>query len=306
MTARPTAEPASPSPDAVAASALMMVAGSAFFVLTAAFVKAASDEANPLQSALFRSAVALVILLVAMRATATPILSPRWRAAARARGCRIPGVERLSLGGGARRAGGRDGLAAARADLRDVAIGLVAAGAAPRAALRAGRTLPARRAMRHATQPWARLFWRDAGRGLCGALFGGVCVRANAYSYGAHGAHRVLVLRGGHGAHLAAGSNLLASALASSRGLAPGRGVSATAGQTLMTASYRRAQAHVASAFAYADRAPWFSHRSAVWGERPDALSGAGIAVIVVAGVTIALTARSSTEPTEATPPHAP
>jgi len=284
----------------------MMVAGSAFFVLTAAFVKAASDEANPLQSALFRSAVALVILLVAMRATATPILSPRWRLLL-VRG--VVGSLALSV----------YLWAVARGALADVmALQQLAPIFVTLLSVLWLRERP--RALHYALA------------GLC--LLGALCVMRPS---------RGLV---SFGAMLAVGSAALSSvayvsvrtltrteptvrivfwfsAVATALTLPPALiywhplslravalllagGVSATAGQTLMTASYRRAQAHVASAFAYATVPLGFLIGVLVWGERPDALSGAGITVIVVAGVTIALTARSSTEPTEATPPHAP
>ncbi|PKN31411.1 MAG: hypothetical protein CVU63_24080, partial [Deltaproteobacteria bacterium HGW-Deltaproteobacteria-20] len=56
-----------PAREDVAASALLMVLGAGFFVALAVMVKAASDEATPMQAVLYRSVFSALPLLVIMR-----------------------------------------------------------------------------------------------------------------------------------------------------------------------------------------------------------------------------------------------
>ena len=71
-----------------------------------------------------------------------------------------------------------------------------------------------------------------------------------------------------------------------------GAGFMALAAQSLMTASYRRAQAHVASAFSYSAVPIGYVAGIVLWGERPDWVSTLGISLIVVGGTVIAARVR--------------
>lgn len=75
--------------------------------------------------------------------------------------------------------------------------------------------------------------------------------------------------------------------------LLAGAGLMAAAAQTMMTASYRRAPAHIASAFSYASVPLAYLAGLVVWHEQPDALANAGIALIVAGGVAIVATSRT-------------
>jgi len=72
-----------------------------------------------------------------------------------------------------------------------------------------------------------------------------------------------------------------------------GAGLMAAAAQTMMTASYRRAPAHIASAFSYASVPLAYVIGLVFWHEKPDALANIGIALIVVAGVAIVASGKS-------------
>jgi drug/metabolite transporter (DMT)-like permease len=73
-----------------------------------------------------------------------------------------------------------------------------------------------------------------------------------------------------------------------------GAGLMAAAAQTMMTASYRRAPAHIASAFSYASVPLAYLVGLLFWHEKPDALANIGIALIVAGGVTLVATSRKS------------
>jgi drug/metabolite transporter (DMT)-like permease len=72
-------------------------------------------------------------------------------------------------------------------------------------------------------------------------------------------------------------------------------GCMAAVGQLMMTAAYRRAPAHIASAFSYANVPLAYLLGVLVWHERPDVCANVGIALIVIAGVTIVVTSRPRT-----------
>jgi drug/metabolite transporter (DMT)-like permease len=73
-----------------------------------------------------------------------------------------------------------------------------------------------------------------------------------------------------------------------------GAGLLAAPAQSLMTAAYRRAPAHVASAFSYATVPLAYLLGVVVWGERPNPLAHLGIAFVVAGGVAIVMTLRGS------------
>jgi drug/metabolite transporter (DMT)-like permease len=71
-----------------------------------------------------------------------------------------------------------------------------------------------------------------------------------------------------------------------------GAGLMAAAAQLLMTASYRRAPAHLAAAFSYASVPFAYLAGLLWWGERPDMVANLGILLIVLGGVAIVVWVR--------------
>jgi len=71
-------------------------------------------------------------------------------------------------------------------------------------------------------------------------------------------------------------------------------GILATVAQTLMTASYRRAPAHIASAFSYSNVPFAYAAGIVLWGERPDLIATVGIGLILCGGIAIAVQVRGS------------
>ena len=74
--------------------------------------------------------------------------------------------------------------------------------------------------------------------------------------------------------------------------LLAGAGILAGAAQTLMTAGYRRAPAHIAAAFSYANVPLAYLIGLLFWHEQPDRWAGLGILLILVAGVVIVYAVR--------------
>jgi len=70
-------------------------------------------------------------------------------------------------------------------------------------------------------------------------------------------------------------------------------GFIAAPAQTLMTASYRRAPAHVAAAFSYANVPIGYLLGLVFWGEHSDLLALLGILLIIVGGVALVFTLRA-------------
>lgn len=73
-----------------------------------------------------------------------------------------------------------------------------------------------------------------------------------------------------------------------------GSGLLAAIAQMLMTASYKRAQAHFASAFSYASVPIAYLSGLLFWEEQPDSISLIGIVCIVGGGVALVLSARKN------------
>jgi drug/metabolite transporter (DMT)-like permease len=71
-------------------------------------------------------------------------------------------------------------------------------------------------------------------------------------------------------------------------------GLLAIPAQSLLTAAYRCARAHVAAAFSYANVPLAYLYGLVLWGEHPDRLANLGIAMIVVGGVLFLLLLRAS------------
>jgi drug/metabolite transporter (DMT)-like permease len=70
-------------------------------------------------------------------------------------------------------------------------------------------------------------------------------------------------------------------------------GLLATLGQLLMTAAYRRAPAYITAAFSYANVPLGYLVGLVFWGEQPEWISTAGIALIAVGGVWVVLKVRA-------------
>jgi drug/metabolite transporter (DMT)-like permease len=282
--------------DRVATAAGLMIVGSACFAVMAALVKAASNEASPIQASLFRSVVSIVPVGVALRAGGGRVASPRWRLL----------VLRGALGFSALFfyvwAVSHGELAAVLA-LQQLSpifvafLSVVLLGERPRAShyLLAALCLAG-----------ALLVVRPT-RGLV-SLGAAAAILSAALSATAYVSVRTLT-RTEPTARIVLWFSMVASVLSlppaligwqplSTRAvcLLVGAGLCAAAGQTLMTSSYRRAQAHVASAFSYSSVPLGYVLGMVVWGERPDALGTLGIAIILAAGVAIALSVRPRAE----------
>ncbi len=285
-------EPTGSSTPSVARAAGLMVVASFFFVGVAALVKAASHECTAMQAVLYRGVFSGLPLLVVMGARAMPVGSPRWRLLA-LRGaigfaalfCYLWGVTHIPLA---------DVLALQQLSpvlVALLAVFLLGERPAPRHWLLVGLCVGG-----------ALLVIRPT-RGLV-ALPSLVAVMSAFFSAGAYVAVRALTrtesnLRiviwfSGASALLA-----LPAALPDWRWLSTeshlllvGAGVTAAFAQTLMTAAYRAAPAHIASAFSYASVPMAYLAGLLVWDERPDLLSHLGILLIIAAGVALLLLVR--------------
>ena len=286
------APPDRAAPDRVAAAAGLMVLGSACFAIMAALVKAASNEASPVQASLFRSAVSIVPVWAAMRVARLPVWSPRWRLLL-LRG--VVGFSALFFYVWAV-SHGELGAVLALQQLSPMFVAFLSVlllGERPRAS---------HYLLGAACFVGAVLIVRP-DRGL-GSLGAGAAVLSAALSASAYVSVRTLT-RTEPTARIVLWFSVVAAALSLPPALAGwrplsvravcllvGAGLCAASGQTLMTSSYRRAQAHVASAFSYSSVPLGYVLGIVVWGERPDLLGTLGIVIILAAGVAIALSVR--------------
>jgi drug/metabolite transporter (DMT)-like permease len=278
--------------DQVAAAAGLMILGSACFAIMAALVKGASHEATAVQASLFRSAVSIAPVWAAMRVRGVRVSSPRWRLLVLrgAVGCSALFFYVWAV------SHGELAPVLALQQLSPIFVAFLSVlllHERPRAShyLLAGLCLVG-----------ALLVVRPT-RGLV-SLGAAAAVVSAALSAGAYVSVRTLT-RTEPTERIVLWFSIVASLLSLPPALADwhplstrsvcllvGAGLAAASGQTLMTSSYRRAQAHVASAFSYSSVPLGYVLGIVVWGERPDALGTAGIALILAAGVAIALSVR--------------
>ncbi len=295
----PTA-PSEPAyaPVNVVASALWMVAGSAFFVGLAALVKRASDEATAMQAVLYRSVFSALPVLAVMAARRIPVRSSGSPKLLLLRGLAgflalffyLWAVGHIHLA---------DTLALQQlAPIFVTFLSVLLLRERPRrshyvlaAVCLAGALLVVR--------PTRGLASLDSAAALVSALFSSaayVTVRALTrtesterivawFSFVAAALSLPFVASAWH--PLSLRSHLLLI----------GAGLMAAAAQTMMTASYRRAPAHIASAFSYASVPLAYLLGLLFWNEKPDILSNIGIGLIVVGGVVIVATGKTRPAP---------
>jgi drug/metabolite transporter (DMT)-like permease len=279
--------------DNVPAAAAYMVAGSALFVTLDALVKSAAREATPMQAVVYRSVLSAIPLLAMMRAQRIPVASPRLGLLA-LRGlvgfaalfCFMWGITHLHLA---------DVLALQQLSPIFVAfLSVLLLGERPRAThwLLAGGCL------------LGALLVVQPTRGLV-SLSSCVVLLSAAFSSVAYVTVRALT-RTEPTLRIVAWFTLVGAVLggpiaaADWRWLSPranlllaASGLLATAAQIFMTAAYRRAPAHVASAFSYANIPLAYLVGLVFFGEQPNAAAMAGIGLIVVGGVAVVLSMRA-------------
>jgi drug/metabolite transporter (DMT)-like permease len=262
-----------------------MLASSAFFVTLAMLVKMASDETSPMQAVIYRSVFSALPLLGIMQHKKISPASPRWTL--------------LALRGGI----GFLALAAyffavmhiqlanvlALQQLSPIFVSFLSVwllGERPRTShyLLAGVCLLGALLVIRPTRGFASLYSVAA---LVSAIFSSaayVSVRALTRT---EPTLRIVLWFSGMSALLSLPFALPGWRWPSLRanGLLIVAGLLAAPAQGFMTASYRRAQAHVAATFSYTSVPLGYLYGLLIWGERPDLFANIGIALIVVGGV---------------------
>ncbi len=278
----------------VPVAAAMMVAGTGFFAVLGALVKAASDEATPMQAVLYRSIFSGLPLAAWMGMRGISLWSPRWRLLLIRAGAGFAalflymwGLSHLPL--------------ADVVSLQQTAPVFVA-----------GLSIVL---LRERPRAW---FYPLAGLCLIGAM---LVIRPTRGMLSAPSAVPLLSAVFSAFAYVSVRSltrtepsiRIVAWFVAVStvgalpfcvadwrwlswRGnlLLASAGLMATGGQLLMTAAYKRAPAWIVGAFAYASVPLGWLLGIAFWGEQPDAVAGVGIAIIVGVGVLMARLVRPS------------
>ncbi|MFW5741486.1 MAG: DMT family transporter [Myxococcota bacterium] len=264
-----------------------MVLGTAFFVTLASMVKVATDEATPMQAVLYRSVFSALPLMVIMRVRGVAIRGTQWKLLV-VRGtlgfmalyCYLWAVAHIHLA---------DVLALQQMNPIFVAfLSIWLLGERPR---KSHYVLAA------VCMAGALLVVRPT-RGLA-SLESSVALLSAVFSSGAYVAVRALTKTEAT-PRIVLWFSLVATLLSlpvvipgwqpmslRSHLLLIGAGLVAIVAQTLMTASYRRAPAHIAAAFSYASVPLAYLAGLLFWGEQPDLLSNIGIALIVLGGVAI-------------------
>ena len=269
-----------------------MIIGAGFFVTLAALVKLASDEATPMQAVLYRSVFSALPIYALMRVRRIPVRGHRMGLLA-LRGvlgfmalfCYLWGVSHIHLA---------DVLALQQMSPIFVAfLSIWLLGERPRGS---------HYALAAVCMLGAVLIVRPT-RGLA-SLESGIALLSAVFSSGAYVAVRALT-KTESTPRIVLWFSLVAGMLALPV-VIPGwqplslrahlilvaAGFVAAAAQTLMTASYRRAPAHMASAFSYASVPLAYLAGLLFWNERPDWVANIGIALIVIGGVAIVVWVR--------------
>ncbi len=270
-------------------AALLMIIGSVCFVTVAALVKLACREATPMQAVLYRSFFSSLPTLLAMRLGHISVFSRKWRLLF-LRGfigfcalyCYLWSVAHIYLS---------DVLALQQMSPIFVALlSIKLLGEMPRRShlLFTGICLLGAVLVIRPTRGLASL---DSSVALLSALFSsGAYVAVSALTKTEHTLRIVLwfsmvssvlsipfVLPAWRWLSLSANLFLILA------------GLTAALAQTLMTAAYRRAPAHLSSAFSYFTVPTAYLVGLLFWGEKPDSLAHLGIALIVIGGVIIVL-----------------
>jgi drug/metabolite transporter (DMT)-like permease len=275
-----------------------MILGAGFFAALASLVKLASDEATPMQAVLYRSVFSALPIFammrvrhIAVRGHRAGLLVLRGTLGFMALFCYFWGVSHIHLA---------DVLALQQMSPILVAfLSIWLLGERPRAS---------HYALAGVSMLGALLIVRPT-QGLA-SLGSGIALLSALFSSGAYIAVRALTkteatLRIVLWFSLVAGMLSLPVVIPGWQPLSlrahlllAGSGLVAAAAQTLMTASYRRAPAHVASAFSYASVPLAYVAGLLFWNERPDWVANIGIALIVVGGVAIVVWVRPARAPT--------
>lgn len=276
----------------ILAAAGLMVLGAAFFVALATMVKAASDEATPMQAVLYRSLFSALPLLAMMRVQGIEIRGSNWKLLL-VRGllgfmalyCYLWSIAHIHLA---------DVLALQQ--MNPILVAFLSVW------LLHERPRKVHYGLAAICILGALLVIRPT-RGLA-SLASSVALLSAIFSSGAYVAVRALT-RTEATPRIVLWFSLVATLLSlpfvlpnwqplslRSHLLLIGAGLVAIAAQTLMTMSYRRAPAHLASAFSYASVPLAYLAGLVFWGEEPDWVSNVGIGLIVVGGVAIVVLVR--------------
>ena len=278
--------------DRVALSALYMTLASAFFVAVASLVKAASTEATPMQATVYRSIFSGLPVLLLMKGRRVALGSPRrgllfLRGAigATALYCYLWAVAHIPLA---------DVMALQQLSPIGVAfLSVWLLRERPRSLyyVLAGLCVLGAVLVIRPTRGVASLASSVA---LLSALFSALAYVSVRSLTRTEPTLRIVLWFSGVALLLS-----LPFALADwqplslrANGLLVAAGLLASVAQTLMTASYREAPAHIAAAFSYASVPLAYLAGLLLWGEQHDLVARAGILLIVLAGVDIVLFVR--------------
>jgi len=275
-----------------------MLVASAFFVGLAAMVKLASDEATAMQAVLYRSVFSAVPVWLAMRQQRVPIGSPR-KGLLFVRGA-IGGMALFCYMFAVTRAQIADVMALQQ--LSPIFVTLLSVW-----------FLKERPLLHHylfamvclvgaflILRPGRGMASVDASVAMLSALLSAMAYISVRSLTKTEPTLRIVFWFSGVAALLSLPFVLASWKMLSLRAnlLLIGSGVLAAVAQTLMTASYRRAPAHVAAAFSYANVPLAYLVGIVLWHERPDLWANLGILLIVVSGIAFVTTMRPKSVPT--------
>ena len=282
--------PEAPPPEEnIALAALYQLVGSAMLVTLASFVKLAGDECTPMQAVLYRSLFSIPPLLLALGRRGVSPLSTRWRlltlrglAGTAALFCYFFTIAHVELAN-----------ALALQQLAPIFVGFLSIGLLhehPRAShwllalvCLVGALLIAR--------PTRGVISLPALVGLLSAFFSSLAYVGVRALTSSEPTPRIVLWFSAIATAVALPITLPTWRWPSLRAnaLLIAAGLLAAPSQGAMTAAYRRAPAHVAAAFSYANVPLAYLSGLLIWGERPDSLAHLGIALIVVGGVVLVI-----------------
>lgn len=284
---------APPPTENIPLAALFQLAGSAALVILASLVKLAGSECTPMQAVLYRSVFSTPPLLIALRRRRASLFSRRWRllglrglAGTGALFCYFFAIAHIELAN-----------ALALQQLSPLFVAFLSVwllGERPRpshwvlAIICLGGALLI-------VQPGRGVLSLPALVGVLSALFSSLAYIGVRALTSSEPTPRIVLWFSLIAALIALPFTLPGWRWPSLRAnlLLVAAGLMAAPAQAAMTAAYRRAPAHVAAAFSYANVPLAYFSGLLVWGERPDWLAHLGIALVVAAGVALVYTLRA-------------
>jgi drug/metabolite transporter (DMT)-like permease len=292
--AGPEHDPEAPPPaENIALAALYQLVAATALVVLASFVKLAGSEATPMQAVLYRSIFSLPPLVWALRRRRVPVLSRRWRlltlrglAGTAALFCYFYTIAHIQLAN-----------ALALQQLAPIFVAFLSVWLLRErpGLLHWGLALVCLAGALLIVRPNRGLVCLPALVGLLSAFFSSLAyvgVRALTTS---EPTARIVLWFSTIGALVALPVTLPGWRWPSPRAqlLLGVAGLLASVSQGAMTAAYRRAPAHVAAAFNYANVPMAYLSGLLLWGEQPDWLAHVGIAMILAAGIALVMILRS-------------